>query len=64
MDPRLNAINRPAARICRVRAQAAQTHVTRKGCAVIYLPWVTRDLSARRVGVALHAAVENKRLWR
>ena len=36
-------------------AQATQTHVTRKECKVTYLPWVTRDLSAGRAGVALQA---------
>ena len=49
--------------VCLVyKAQAAQTHVTRKECKVIYLLQVTRDLSARRAGVAFKATVENKRL--
>ena len=42
--------------------QAAQTHVTMKGCKVIdLLLEVRRNLSARRVGVALQATVENRR---
>ena len=45
-----------------VTPQTALTHFTRKECKVIYLPEVTRDLSAGRVGVALQATVENKRL--
>ena len=45
-----------------ISSQADQTHVTRKGCKIIYQPKVTRDLSAGRVGVALQATVENKRL--
>ena len=49
-----------------------QPKLTLRGKGVIYLPYdmnserfinlVTRDLSARRVGVALQATVENKRL--
>ena len=39
----------------RVLAQAAQTHVAREGCNVIYVTYVTR------AGVALHATVENIR---
>ena len=35
-------------------SQAAQTHVAREGCNVIYIPW-------RRAGVALQATVENIR---
>ena len=40
-------------------AQAAQTHVAREGCNVIYITYVTR------AGVAIQATVENIRdlLW-
>ena len=38
-----------------VRSQAAQTHVAREGCNVIYITYVTRT------GVALQATVENIR---
>ena len=38
-----------------VNTQAAQTHVAREGCNVIYITYVTR------AGVALQATVENIR---
>ena len=46
--------------------EAAQAHVTRKGCKVIYMLQVTSGLCAGRAGVVLQlqATVENKRLCR